>query len=391
MPEIDSSPSTPSSSAEGAGADSPPAPAPSAAAPVAAAAAPPQAPTTPSPTSADLAAAAQASEARRQREDENEINAVLAKHGLAKARQPAAPDKETPKPAAPAIDAAQATEDATAEDSPADASPSLPLSDDDARMLQRMGIDPDALPDDPTRREKALAQHRKVFDRLSSLASENGRLKKTPGQQQTSEPEEVRTAQTQRQPSHPPQVDAAWQQVDEVLKDFGDDVTPRLRGAVESLVQTALAAVPAPDTSAQQALWRRLEQDDFNRGIEAATFPDGVHKSDAKIRGQLLEETQRQYQAECIRRAQQGQPPPAIEEFNFEHAAQRAVPIVFAKQLAAQAKAQADERRRKQVSGLPDAGSTRTPTVKANADPEEADREYIRGFLKKHGLPVGAS
>jgi hypothetical protein len=302
-----------------------------------------------------------------------EIRATMAKHGLPVDDQPASTSDS--KPAKPAgKDAA----DTTADNSPARADSAPALSDADSRLLQAIGVDADDLPADPARRDKVLGRYRDIAAANARLASENGRLKKT-------QPAgDSRTTATQ-QAEDSPQADGGDEEFDQLLSMLDDNAAPKFRKAVERIIARQTNQAPREIVEAQI---HELEMTHFERGLAKVTFPDGIHKTDEKIREKLMDAAKEQFRAEAANRAAQGLPPVDLKKFNLAHAVERAVPIVFAEQFQAQAKKATTERRNTQIAGLPDAG-VRSPTTRARIDPEEADLEEVRAVMKKHGLPVG--
>lgn len=302
--------------------------------------------------------------------DMDQIREVMARHKLAV--EPA-----TTKNDAPATTAKTDAVDTGADNSPAPVQAAPTLSEADSRLLQAFQIDADDLPADPARREKVLGRYRDVAAANARLASENGRLKKT----------QPAAAQQAAQPATEP-VDQAWAEVGELLGMLDETAAPKFQKAISQIVAAKIAEATQGQSSIQAEQIRRMENDDFDRGLAKVTFPEGLHKTDAKIRETLMASAKLQFQAEAASRAARGLPPVNLAEFSLEHAVERAVPIVFAEQFQSQAKKAATERRNAQIAGLPDSG-TRSPTTRAKVDPEEADLGDIRDVLKKHNLPVG--
>jgi len=355
---------------------------------------------------------------------DDQIDAILAKHGLKKlpgeanqTNQASTPQLKQPGPdgqgraakdeppdqadTADTVAADEAEEPADDSDSPADADPALTrLSQDDLRLLARNHLDPEDLPAQPVRRERVLANLRHKQEQLDQLLPLAGRQRNGNG---------AGTANgngndhANRQGRHTGDVDeqgvalppVVQKHLDQLAEAYGDDspiYLAQLETARHYETQLAGRQQQGPDP-AVAAVLSRLADEDFERGLDEATFPDGIKKSDAKVKAKVREEAdlilQLDWQKYAAKAQSQGRAPSFAEFVGtrpLQRAAGRAVSLVFEKQFKAQDARTTADRRQRQQSGLPDAGATRSPTATVAPDADTRDLQQIRDVLHKHGV-----
>jgi hypothetical protein len=251
------------------------------------------------------------------------------------------------------------------------------LSDDDRQAIKRHQLDPDEIealrnlkPESRQRWIANLDKRAKFTDDLQRQLREARGEKPDDGNDAADDDGaegDNATRDTIAGAAKDDELEAAVQALHDEFEPYGfAGVGENLRNAFKHVAARQQAAI-APVQSVLQKVLGRLMNQDIESAFEKLELPDGIDKSDEKVRKQLLDEANLLLNGSFD-----------FDKFNYAHAIPRAAQTLFHKQQQARQQAQAKRQKRESLRG------TAEPVTRpASARPPmEDDDAFDEAYLK---------
>jgi hypothetical protein len=251
------------------------------------------------------------------------------------------------------------------------------LSDDDKQTIKRHGLDPDEIAAlralSPESRKKwigNLDKRAKFTDDLQRQLAEIQGGKKPAAEAADGDDDDDAQANNAGADDDGDPINAATKEFADAFEPYGftglDAPLKKAFGAMAAQQKQAFA----PIQKLLGAVLDRYTAEDQDAAFAALELPEGVDKTDAKIRKQILAE------ADLLLNGNFD-----FQKFNYRHAIPRAAQSVFNKQIQTAEKARKDRERRQALRGTAEP-STRAPSSKPVIDDDDAFDDEVLAAMK---------